>query len=241
MPKMTKNAGMVILASWSILLSGCTVYRFSLEPKPPDGGAVSTSLGEATFSFEYQSEYSRPANEPFFLERLEATLREFGEFKREASVDATQHHHLHVDVHRRFHGAAPQDWLTGLTLGLIPSTVRRETYLFHYAIYQDGALAGESRYSLWSRASSWIFLIPWGDLEESPTHYGRGTQLDFFQDCIRAFSADSFFSRSPEPSLRSSTQSVQTRLTAFTFHRLESAHCNTLFRAPGFIKSSFRR
>jgi len=187
MPETTKHRGMVLLASWCILLSGCTVYRFSLEPKPHEGGAVSPNIGEATFSFAYGSDYSRPANDPFFLERLEMTLGEFGQFGRETVMEPTQRQHLHVNVHRQFHGAAPQEWLTGLTLGLIPSTATRETYLFHYAIYRDGVLAGESRYSLWSTAFSWIFLIPWGDLEESPTHYGRGSQLDFFEDSIRAF------------------------------------------------------
>ena len=148
---MTRHAAIALLAFLSTFLSACTVYRFSLEPRPPERGAARPSVG-GTFSFEYQSEYagrrSTPdLDEPFLLERLEATLREYGEFRREESGGGATHGlHLHVDVYQPFHGTPPpQAWLTGLTLGLIPSTGRSE-------MHREGVLARESRYSLWQRA-----------------------------------------------------------------------------------------
>jgi hypothetical protein len=84
---------------------------------------------------------------------------------------------------------APQEWLTGVTLGLIPSTAERDTYVFEFASYRDGVSVNRARYVLWSRAYSWIFLAPWGDLEESPTHYGQGEQLDHFELSLRRFLA----------------------------------------------------
>lgn len=178
----------IALALLGVLVSACTVYRFSLEPEPSNAVEVHGKLSDPSFSFEYESDYSPPhANEKFFLERLKQVLREFGQFKREPPTKSSKGHHIHVKVYRRFHSAAAQEWLTGLTLGAVPSTANRETYIFQYTIYRDGVVGAEARFSLWSRAFSWIFLAPWGKLEESPTHYGRGTQLEFFQESIRAF------------------------------------------------------
>jgi hypothetical protein len=182
------KAPAIALALLACLVSACTVFRFSLNPEPSNALEGHGKLCDSSFSFEYESEYSPPhANEQFFLERLNQVLQEFGQFTREPLSKSSKRHHLHVKVYRRFHSAAGQEWLTGLTFGAVPSTAKRETYIFQYTIHRDGVVGAEARFSLWSRAFSWIFLTPWGDLEESPTHYGRGAQLDYFQKSIEAF------------------------------------------------------
>lgn len=177
---------LVALVCSTVLASACTVFRFRLEPPPSDTAFAQAGL-RGTFEFEFESEYSSAGNEPSFREHLEAVLAESGEFH--PTQVRSGPYHLHVRVSRRFHGATPQEWLTGLTLGLIPSTAERDTYVFEYTSYRDGVPADGARYALWSRAYSWIFLVPWGELGESPTHYGRGAQLDHFERSLRAFLA----------------------------------------------------
>ena len=89
----------------------------------------------------------------------ERVLKERGcTFRRlEQKIDAT----LKIHVQRsRYTGALPQEWLTGLSLGLIPSWGTRESEYSYSFMLEPGARG--HRYTVDTFSISHLLLLPFG-------------------------------------------------------------------------------
>lgn len=81
--------------------------------------------------------------------------------------------HLIIVANQKHHGGASvQEWLTGLSFGLIPSwTYRNDFYKFKYLLYLNGNIALNKEYSINRSDYGHITLLPFGIAEMTHDYY----------------------------------------------------------------------
>ena len=110
------TGAILILIAW---VGGCASASMPPEPADSDMSVVrATHFSCSVGVEEYQS--------PVYSERLVTALRRTGLFDTVDNLERVPDAQLVARVQRRVYGTAMIPWLTGLTLGIVPTTVEEE-------------------------------------------------------------------------------------------------------------------
>jgi hypothetical protein len=159
-------------------LVSCVVYSRSpdgsisrtVESSEPISYSLSLSLfsrPHGIVSAERAAEESSRYRELYasFTPFLEAALRRAGFADPVASgnprqTDAGYRIAIHVEETRWRHYALPQEWLTGLSLGLIPSWGTRQEWSIRFELSHSDAFIAAESYTIQFLTVSHLLLIP---------------------------------------------------------------------------------
>ena len=143
------------------LLAGCSSFKISPEIEDAD-----IKDGEIhSFSYNIRSFVT---DGPYEIQTINIAEEVMSEARR-VSENSRKKGPNHVSIHltQRSHGGAGGfEYLTGLSLGLIPSwSTRPAMYRFRYRLYKSGVLCSEKWYVIDETGYGHILLMPFGIYE----------------------------------------------------------------------------
>ncbi|QJI40124.1 hypothetical protein HKK52_04050 [Pseudomonas sp. ADAK2] len=156
-------ANRFIFISIAILCSGCTSYA----SKPTINEHVETGIIEIISSYSYEMD-SPLKGSRFGKDAYAVTQKTIPNAKDLSSklTDSTLPT-LEIKISEfPFGGACGQEYLTGLSLGLIPSwCTRPNLFKFNFTLNNDHGFCRQKTYSISSTSFSHLLLIPFAILE----------------------------------------------------------------------------
>lgn len=179
--KILSKSGLLLFVS---ALTGCTSYSISPDLEEFERAHIPVN----TFSFEFEAPYK---NEPW--EKIEGKFRDITKSILPVSsevveqVKDSQPTHISIHINVRSHGGAcAQEYLTGLSLGLIPSwCTRHEMYSFRYELMHKGQVCSAQKYVVDETSYGHIIFLPFG-LFELATGIHR-KPLNLFNESLSSF------------------------------------------------------
>jgi len=170
-----------IIVSIAALCSGCTSYAST----PAINEHVETETTETISSYSYEMD-SPSKNSRFGKDAYAATQKAIPNAKDLSSrLKGSPVPTLEIKISEfPFGGACGQEYLTGLSLGLIPSwCTRPNLFKFNFTLNNDHGLCRQKVYSISSTSFSHLILIPFAMVEADnpPLTIYQAALKDFLQ------------------------------------------------------------
>ena len=163
---------------------GCSSYQIAPEPPLVEHKA---ELQIDMYSFEYKSLFKNEQLERILEAKNAVTLnRAIRVPAFPKNFGGALSHHLAIQVvNNGSGGACPQDFLTGLSLGLIPSWCTRERrFSFQFQLYENDRLCGSNDFSVNETMYGHLLLIPIGLFQEFVIPYRSFS--DFYDKALKS-------------------------------------------------------
>ena len=172
-----RTASLVIL-SIAMAFSGCTSYASKpiISERAESGKKIISS-----FTYEVKSPWK---NSRFEKNAYEATKKIIPNAKHNSiETETSTRPELEIKISEfSSGGACGQDYLTGLSLGLIPSWCTRPRLLnFHFVLNSSHGVCRQKTYTISSTTYSHIFLIPF------TTFNPKDEPLTIYQAALKNF------------------------------------------------------
>jgi hypothetical protein len=170
-----------VFVSVAILCVGCTSY--SSEPTINEHIEPGTKEAVSSFSYAINSPWK---NSRLGKDAYVVTQKVIPDaLDNSASVQSSARPALEIKISEfSMGGACAQEYLTGLSLGLIPSWCTRSNLLkFNFVLNKDNGFCREKTYSIGSTSFSHLILIPFSifEADNQPLSLYQAALKDFLQ------------------------------------------------------------
>jgi hypothetical protein len=143
------------------ITSGCSIERYTMSPKI-EATTVQRLVSQESVSYQfvyytYLNEQARKRHEAHLRSLIASAIQKAGY----RVGDTERGKSLHVSMARLPYRTSPQDWITGLTFGAIPtSTTRKGIVQIELSLYNDSKLTAHKVYCVDSHTFNWILMVP---------------------------------------------------------------------------------
>jgi len=176
-----RKLSILLLFSLVLILTSCTSFR--ITPEVDEIKHEPTTIN--TFSYQVDAHYKKHFFELGALDITESILANSDKIAVLPVGEGGTH--LSINLMQRLHGGAcGQDYLTGLSLGLIPSWCTRPgMYTFNFKLHQNDKVCSSKEYVIDEIGYGHIILLPFGIFELINGVYSG--VLDLYEEALSSF------------------------------------------------------